>query len=259
MDLGLKGKRALVVGASRNIGAAVARCFAAEQCAVTVVARDREKMAILVEEIGGSAAGHGFVDSDLLLPGEPTRVTQHVLEAVGPCDVVVHNVGGALGCKDPFGRVEDWERVWRFNAGVAIEMNRVLIPPMLERGWGRVVHMSSINGQEGEPLSVPFEGAIPYASAKAYLNAYVKALGRECAKDNVIVSALMPGVILSEGKYWDKVRQARPELANDFLARHYAIGRFGRPEEIAPFAVFMASEHASFAAGSIVPIDGGRM
>jgi len=259
MDLGLKGKRALIVGASKNIGAAVARCFAAEECAVTVVARDQERLAKLVDELGGTAAGHGFVCSDLLEHGEPTRVAVHIRETIGHCEIVVHNVGGALGCKDPFGRIEDWERVWRFNVGVAIEMNRVLIPAMLERGWGRVVHVSSISAQDGEPLSVPYGGAIPYAAAKAYLNAYVKALGRECAKGNVIVSALMPGAILSEGKYWDTVRQEQPALVNDFVSRHYAIGRFGRPEEIAPFAVFMASEQASFAAGAIVPIDGGRM
>jgi len=166
MDFGLKEKRVLVVGASRNIGAAIAKCFSAEGCLVTVVARDREKLSRLVDEMGGTAVGHGFVIGDLLLPNEPTRIAGTILDKVGHCDIVVHNVGGGLGYKDPFGRIEDWESVWRFNVGIAIEMNKVLLPPMLDNCWGRVIHISSISAKVGEPLSQD-GGAIAYYAAKA--------------------------------------------------------------------------------------------
>jgi len=258
MDFGLAGKRVLVVGASKNIGAAIAKCFATEGAFVTLIARDMHKLYDLVEEIGGVNSGHGFIAVDLLSPAEPSRISEIILNKFGHYDIVVHNLGGALGYKDPFGRVEDWESVWRFNVGVAIEMNKILIPPMLARGWGRVIHISSISAEHGEPLSHE-GGAIPYAAAKAYLNAYVKGLGRECAKKNVIVTAIMPGVVLSEGKYWDRACREQPEYVADFISHNYSIGRFCRPDEIAPFAVFLASEQASFAAGSIIPIDGGRI
>ncbi len=105
----------------------------------------------------------------------------------------------------------------------------------------------------------PFGGALPYAAAKAYLNAYVQGLGRELAQHNIVVCAILPAAVLSEGKYWDKVSKQDPELARSFLERHHSIRRFGKPEEIASFATFMASQHAAFACGALIPVDGGRV
>ena len=259
MDLGIADKRALVTGASKNLGAAIAKALAAEGCRVSIVARDGTKLRAVFEEIGGFARGHNYLAIDLLTPGAPTRVVSELAKIDDSFDIVVHNVGGALGYKDPLGQVEDWQQVWVFNVGIAIEMNRLLIPPMQNQRWGRVIHISSISAEVGEPSRHLYGGAHPYAAAKAYLNAYVKGLGRELAADNVIVTALMPGVLLSPGKYWDKLRHTNPELVQDFLTHHCASGRFGTAEEIAPFAVFLASQQATFAAGSIIPIDGGRM
>ncbi|UCD54964.1 MAG: SDR family oxidoreductase [Candidatus Omnitrophota bacterium] len=259
MNFGISDKRVLVVGTGKGIGGAVARAFAAEGCRVSMVARNPDTLKQLLEEMGGLEKGHRFLTADLLEAGAPTRVVKEFSSADGPFDIVVHNVGGAITLKDPLGPVEDWMRVWRFNVGIAIEMNALLVPPMRKQGWGRVIHISSISAELGEPRLHPYGGALSYAAAKAYLNVYVRGLGREVAKENVIVTALMPGPILSEGKYVDKLRKTNPELMNNFLRQHCPIGRFGMPEEIAPFAVFMASEQASYASGSIVPIDGGRI
>ena len=103
----------------------------------------------------------------------------------------------------------------------------------------------------------PYGGAPAYSCAKAYLNMYTKAIGRELARDNVIVSAVMPGTILSEGKHWDKLQKQNPEAVKNYLERHHAIGRFGRADELAPFVLLLASELASFASGSVLPVDGG--
>jgi len=103
----------------------------------------------------------------------------------------------------------------------------------------------------------PYGGAPAYSCAKAYLNMYIKVVGRELAKDNVIISGVMPGTILSEGKHWDKLQKTNPELVREYLDRHQAIGRFGRAEEIAPFVLLLSSEQASFAAGAVLPVDGG--
>lgn len=258
MNLGLKGKKALIVGASKNLGAAVARCLAAEGCAAFLIARDEAKLGALCAELGGRDAGHDYIAADLRAEGRPTEATQEALRRAGRIDVVVHSVGGALGRKDVLGPVGEWEDVWRFNAGIAIEMNRVLIPPMRERKWGRVVHVSSIVAEVGEPLA-PFGAAVPYSAAKAYLNSYVRGLGRALAGDNVVVSGVMPGVLASDGKFWAKMAREEPAKVKDFIEHFYPAGRFGTPEEIAPFVALLASEHAAFASGSILPVSGGNV
>jgi len=259
MNLGIKGKRVLITGGSKGIGAAIAKAFANERAKVSIISRNEEKLKQTMDEIGSEAAGHEYIVSNLRESQEPTRVAKELLDKHKTIDIVIHNVGGALGQKDPLGKIEDWNTVWHFNVGIAIEINAILIPPMKQQGWGRLVHVSSISAELGDPMVEPFGGALPYAAAKAYLNTYVKGLGKELAKDNVVATGVMPGVVLSKEKYWDKLKNENPELVKSFLSQYYPIGRFGKAEEIASFVVFMASEQASFAAGSIVPISGGRV
>ena len=173
-------------------------------------------------------------------------------------DIVIHNVGGALGIKDLFCSVDDWYKVWYFNVGIAIEMNALIIPEMIKNNWGRIVHISSISAKLGELSSKIYGGAIPYAASKAYLNSYVRNIAREFASYNIIISAIMPGAIKSENKFWDKLSKTNPDLVKRYLDEHQAIKRFGSPGEIAPFVSLLASEKASFACGSIIEIDGGR-
>ena len=203
MDLGIRGKRVLITGGSKGIGAAIAKDFADEGAKVSIVSRNEDRSKQKIGEIGGESKGHEYIVSDLRDGGEPTRVVKELIAKHKKIDVVVHNIGGALGQKNPLGKVEDYNAVWQFNVGIAIEMNAVLVPEMKKQGWGRAVHVSSISAELGEPLVEPFFGALPYAAAKAYLNAYIKGLGREMAKDNVVVTGVMPGAVLSEGKYWD--------------------------------------------------------
>ena len=92
---------------------------------------------------------------------------------------------------------------------------------------------------------------------KAFLNMYSKVLGRELARYNVIASAVMPGVILSKGKHWDRLSKKEPEMIRNYLKNHHAIRRFGSAKEIAPFVLLLASKHATFASAANVNIDGG--
>lgn len=255
MNFGISGKRVLIVGGSKNIGAAIAKEFAKEDCKIVLVSRNKKKLKNIIHEIGGANRENDFLEANLLDNGEPTIVAKKLISKFNIFDIVVHNIGGALGIKDPLADVENWNLVWRFNVGIAIEMNKFLIPPMIKNKWGRIIHISSIAAEAGELKG----GSVAYAASKAYLNSYVKGLGRYYADKNVIFSALMPGAVLSEGKYWEKIKESNPKLLQNYLNEHQSIGRLGTPEEIAPFAVFMASEQASFACGSIVPIDGGRI
>jgi 3-oxoacyl-[acyl-carrier protein] reductase len=252
MDLGISGKTALVTGASQGIGRAIAIGLAREGARVTVVARSADKLEAVVTEMGGGGAGHLAIAADLMVSGEPTRVISKALLKNNSFQIVVHNLGGSLGVRDPLAPTEDWMQMWRLNAGIAIEMNGLLVPPMQKLKWGRIVHISSIHAESvrGNPL---------YASAKAALNAYVKGLGRAIAADGVVATGIMPGAVAFEGSYWDNVSRNNPTMLNDFLRHHQALGRLGTPEEIAHLVVFLASNQASFAAGDLLPLDGGTM
>ena len=223
------------------------------------VARRKDRLEQIVTELRGAQAGHECMAIDLLGPNEATTAIHSLANQFGSFDIVLHNLGRASEIKEPLAGVEQWQRVWNFNAGISISINNLLIPFMKKNAWGRVIHISSISGKIGEPRLSPFGGSLLYAAAKAYLNAYVQGLGRELAEHNIVVCALMPAAVLSEGKYWDKVSKQNPELARTFLERHHSIRRFGKPEEIASFATFMASQQASFACGALIPIDGGRV
>lgn len=252
MELGIRGLKVLITGASQGIGRACAHAFAAEGCCVTVMARRESLLRVVVDEMGGPQAQHRYLAVDLMRDGAAIEAAERLIQAQGRFDIVVHNVGGTLDLKDPLAPAHAWRNVWQFNVGIAIDMNAKLVPPMLTQKWGRIVHISSISAES-------VRGSAPYAAAKAYLNAYVKGLGRALAPSGVVVSAIMPGALWSAGGHWDRVRKERPEIEGDFLRHHHAIGRLGTAEEIAPAVLFMASKHVTFAPSAIVPIDGGTM
>jgi 3-oxoacyl-[acyl-carrier protein] reductase len=252
MLLGIQNKRVLVVGASKGIGYATAKCFANEGSVVTTIARSEMLLQTLDKELQNNGQQHSYYCVDLMQENEPTRIAEQLIQNCGGFDIVVHAVGGPLEIRDPLSTVGLWQKVWQYNCGIAIEMNRVLIPYMKKQQWGRVIHISSIS-------SIMLRGAAPYASAKAYLNAYTKTLSRELAKDGIIVSAVLPGAVTFEGSYWDKFIKEKHPRVDDFLKHHQAAGRMGTPEEIAAFVVILGSEKASFAQGALFNVDGGNM
>lgn len=252
MNLGLKDKRALVTGASRGLGKSIAQCLAREGARVAVAARNAGQVERLAEELGGRGAGHVAVSLDLAAEGSPrTLVEQLGAEDFHAVDIVVHNLGGTLDVNDPFCSVHDWRRVWRTNIEVAIELNLLLVPGMRQRRWGRVVHISSISAMENH-------GPVPYCSVKAALTAYARSFGRVVAPDGVVVTAVLPGAVFTEGGYWDEAARERPDHVEKYLADRMAIHRFGEPDEIGNVVAFLCSEQASFCIGSIVPIDWGQ-
>jgi len=259
MDFNIAGKRVLITGASQGIGKEIALAFAGEKGKLSLIARKKDSLREIVDSIGGSSEGHDYVAVDLMESGSPTKVANYLLEKNGSYDILVHNIGGTLEIKDILSPVEDWQKVWQFNVGISIEINRVLVPSMQKNKWGRIINISSISG-------ISLRGAAPYGAAKAYLNAYTTVLGRGLVKDGIIVSAILPGAIYVEGGHWDeKNPKNQIDLSEffrkkeDFLRHHHAIGKLGTAKEIAPFVVFMASDKVTFASGSLINVDGGTM
>lgn len=252
MDLGISGRRALITGAGRGLGRSMAECLAREGAVVAAVSRTQADLNDLLDSLAVFGAGHIAVARDLMQEGAPTQVLEEIASrGFGPIDIVVHNLGGTLGIADPFCDLAEWRRVYRANLEVVLEMNLQLVPAMQQRRWGRVIHISSIASMENQ-------GPVTYCTIKAALTAYTRSLGGVVAPDGVVVSAVLPGAVFTEGGYWDDASRERPEHVRRFLTERQRIGRFGRPEEIGNLVAYLASDLASFGTGSIIPVDGGQ-
>src|SRR2546425_2936059 len=251
MDLRIQDRLALVTGASRGIGRAIALELAREGARVILVARSQDQLDAVKHELGGHRESHHCVALDLMADHGVEELAQAV-EKVGELEILAHNLGGSCGVLQTFASSEDWRKVWQFNLGIAHELNRIFIPAMVKKRWGRIVHLSTLS-------TLTYNGYAAYVSAKCALNGYVKSVNREVSKDNVIVSAVAPGAIYSEGRFFAGLQKENPAALEDYFKNHLPIRRLGRAEEIAPVVAFLCSEQASFMAGSVVGIDGGGM
>lgn len=248
MELGLKGKKVLITGASKGLGRATALAFAREGASVGVIARTEKDLVSLVGDMGGEELGHGYVVADLI--DDPIKTVEKLEKKIGNFDVVIHNLGGVpLHIKDALASVDEWLEVWRLNVGIGIEINNHIIPKMQKKGWGRVIHISSISGDS-------LRGRPPYAVAKSTLSSYAIALGRAVASSGVVVSAIKMGAYTYPGSYWDK---ASKDKLNDYLKHHQAIGRLAEVGDVVPSILFLSSNQAKFLTGATLPVDGGTM
>jgi len=248
MDLGIKGKRALVTGGGRGLGRSIASCLANEGVQVAIVSRTKEDIDSFLREFGSDHRGLTY---DLVADGAPTQMVDELLSSFGYPDIVVHNVGGNLDISDPFCSVSDWRKIYRFNLEIAVELNLLLVPEMQKKQWGRVVHISSIAALENQ-------GTVPYCAMKAALSSYTRSFGRFVSKDGVNISAVLPGAVFTKGGYWDTTLKTRPEHVEKYLKERMAIQRFGEPDEIGKVVTFLCSQQASFVVGSSVLVDGGQ-
>lgn len=251
MDLNIKNRLALVTGASKGIGRAIAAALAREGARVILVARSQEELEAVRKKIATPERPHHVIPVDLMTENGVERLVKTITTDLGEPDIMVHNLGGSFGLS-AFAPAEDWKKVWHFNVGIGHELNRAFIPGMVKRRWGRIVHLSTLS-------TITYGGYAPYVSAKCALDGYVKSVNREVSKDNVILSAVAPGAIYSEGRYFAKIQKEKPEELEDYFKNHLPIKRLGTAEEIAPVVAFLCSDFASFMAGSIVRIDGGGM
>ncbi len=251
MDLGIKRKKAIVTGAGRGIGRAIAIRLAQEGVTVGVISRTKDDLKEVVEKMGGKKRGHVSIVADLTKKGVPQKIYKEIKYHLGEIDIVVNNVGDALNIKDPLCPLEDWRRVFRMNLEIAIEFNNLVIPYIRRKHWGRIVNI-------GSTASLENNGPIPYCSAKAALLAYSRSLGRILATEGIVLSTVLPGAVIAPGSYWEKAQKEKPEHVERYIKERLPLGRFAQPEEISGMAVFLCSELASFCQGAIVPVDGGQ-
>ncbi len=251
MQLGLTGKKALITGGATGIGEAIAIDLAKEGVKVAITSRNPEHLASALAKLGGSDNGHFALRADIIEEDGPRHIADQVLAHFGEPDIVVNNVGDTLGITDPLCPISDWRRLFRLNLEVHVETNNCFIPLMRRKKWGRIVNISAGASMENS-------GPVPYCSIKAAYTAYSRCMARVLAPDNIVMSAVLPGVVYTEHGHWAQVLKERPEHADKYLADRTVLKRFGQPGEISPMVVLLCSELASFCIGSIVPVDGGQ-
>lgn len=247
LGLSLAGKSALVTGAARGLGRAIATRLAAAGAAVALADIDEagaERAAIELAATGATAVG---IALDVTRPESWAAAVGETIRVLGQIDILANNAG-ITGPTASLLEVDEaiWRRVLAINLDGVFFGCRAVLPHLLERGSGRIINVASIAGKEGNP------NLIPYSTSKAGVIALTKALAKEVARTGLLVNAIAPAVIGTE-----LLQQMQPETIQ-YMVDRVPMGRMGTPEEAAALVHFMASDACTFSTGFCWDLSGGR-
>jgi 3-oxoacyl-[acyl-carrier protein] reductase len=260
MDLGLKGKVAIVGGASKGLGKAVALGLAEEGARVVIAARNVPALESARDELEKKTGAEVLaLAADLSKPDDIDRLVRSALARFGGVDVLIANAGGPKA-----GRFKDLAPA-DYQAGIelsllgTIHLCRAVVPSMRERGGGRIINIASTSVKE------PIDGLMLSNLARAGLVGFAKTLSFELARDNILVNTLCPGVIYSDRVLEMSAIKAKEqgitveEHLRNKAQRDIPMGRIGEAREFADVAVFLASGRASYVTGTVIQVDGGMV
>jgi 3-oxoacyl-[acyl-carrier protein] reductase len=238
------GRTALVTGAARGIGLAIAARLVRDGARVAMVDRDAAPVEAAAAAIGAGALA---IVADVTRAGDVERAVRTPWERWGRLDIVVNNAG-ITGRSYPIQELtdDDWNQVIAVDLTSVFLVCRATVRLMLEQGSGRIINVASIAGKEGNPTLVP------YSTAKAGVIGLTKALAKEVAAKGIFVNAIAPAVIETE-----LLKQMTPETVA-LLVSKIPMGRVGQPTEVAALVAWLASDECSFSTGAVYDLSGGR-
>ena len=240
----LTGKSAFVTGSTRGIGLAIARALHAAGAKVAIVGRDVERARAVAAELGDRTVG---VACDVAQAAQVEAALADAERAIGPIEILVNNAG--LTRDNILLRLTeaDWDTVLDANLKGAFHTTRAVIKGMMKRRSGRIINVSSIVGLSGN------KGQANYAASKAGLIGFTKSIAKEYASRGVLANCIAPGFIETD------MTGALPDEARATLLEDIALGRLGRPEDVAGAVLFLASDLASYITGQVLVVDGGMV
>jgi 3-oxoacyl-[acyl-carrier protein] reductase len=240
LELQLKGRTALVTGASMGIGRGIAKALAAEGVRLAVVARRRNLLEELQDELKAKLV---IIEQDFLQEGAPERIAKAALAGLGSVEILINNAGGSR--KFTLESTEaQWEEAITLNFTRQRQLTHQLLAQMIARKWGRIINVTGKSEPEG------INGAF---AAKAAMHSWAKGLSREVGKHGITVNSVPPGRIMSE----QILRNYSPEYRQKQSEEEIPVGEYGQPEDIANLVCFLASPRARYITGAVIPVDGG--
>ena len=253
MNLGIKGKKALITGGSRGLGLASAVSLAKEGVDLAICARAKSDLENAKKILSKYHVKICAINFDLSDNKKLESLVQETEKQLGSIDILVNNVGGSLGTSSLIEtNLEDFQKVMELNTWSAIELTKSILPKMILSKWGRIINIASIYGRE-------YGGSAPYMAAKAALIAATKHTALDIAKTGVTANCIAPGSIKHAKGSWEKfVLNNSKKDVETFIQNNLPMGKFGFPEAIGDTVSFLASKNASMILGTCLNVDGGQ-
>ncbi len=246
MKIDLTGKVALVTGGTGGIGAAICEYLASVGAKVATNYRNEEKAQEWLKETSSRGFDFKAYQVDVTDTEGCAKMAGQIEEDLGPIDIVVNNAGITWDTTFRKMTKEQWDTVLKINLDSLYNVTHPVIESMTNRGWGRVINISSINGQKGQI------GQTNYTTSKAGMHGFTMSLAQEVARKGVTVNTVSPGYIAT-----DMVMAVPEDIRNKIIAQ-IPVGRLGTPEEVAALVTFLASDHAAFITGANFAQNGGQ-